>query len=140
MATGDPRASTRTRVWAALLEHPGSTAGQLAAFAVVGESTAAKTLAAMEQAGAAVRERHQPLDPPRSRGRPPATWQASVQPATPTSSDLLTVAEVAGMWRVSKMTVYRMVHAGQLGAIRVGRSFRIPRAAFQARHQLTCAT
>jgi excisionase family DNA binding protein len=37
----------------------------------------------------------------------------------------LTVAEVAGMMRVSTMTVYRMVHAGDLPAIRFGRSFRI---------------
>jgi excisionase family DNA binding protein len=38
----------------------------------------------------------------------------------------LTVAEVAEMMRVSKMTVYRMVHAGELPAIRFGRSFRVP--------------
>ena len=38
----------------------------------------------------------------------------------------LTVAEVASIMRVSKMTVYRMVHAGELPAIRVGRSFRMP--------------
>ncbi|MFN8097626.1 MAG: helix-turn-helix domain-containing protein [Dermatophilaceae bacterium] len=38
----------------------------------------------------------------------------------------LTVAEVAAIMRVSKMTVYRMVHAGDLPAVRVGRSFRVP--------------
>ena len=38
----------------------------------------------------------------------------------------LTVAEVASIMRVSKMTVYRLVHAGDLPAIRVGRSFRVP--------------
>ncbi len=38
----------------------------------------------------------------------------------------LTVAEVAAVMRVSKMTVYRLVHAGELPAIRVGRSFRVP--------------
>jgi excisionase family DNA binding protein len=38
----------------------------------------------------------------------------------------LTVAEVAGVMRVSKMTVYRMVHSGELAAVRVGRSFRVP--------------
>ncbi|MFX4295311.1 MULTISPECIES: helix-turn-helix domain-containing protein [Streptomyces] len=41
----------------------------------------------------------------------------------------LTVAEVAAVMRVSKMTVYRLVHAGQLPAIRVGRSFRVPEQA-----------
>ncbi|HEY6741531.1 MAG TPA: helix-turn-helix domain-containing protein [Lapillicoccus sp.] len=38
----------------------------------------------------------------------------------------LTVAEVASIMRVSKMTVYRLVHAGDLPAVRVGRSFRVP--------------
>jgi len=37
----------------------------------------------------------------------------------------LTIAEVAGMIRVSKMTVYRLVHNGELPAVRVGRSFRV---------------
>ena len=37
----------------------------------------------------------------------------------------LTVAEVASIMRVSKMTVYRLVHAGDLPAVRVGRSFRV---------------
>lgn len=41
----------------------------------------------------------------------------------------LTVAEVADLMRVSTMTVYRMVHAGELPAIRFGRSFRIPESA-----------
>ena len=38
----------------------------------------------------------------------------------------LTVAEVAELMRVSKMTVYRLVHSGDLSAVRVGRSFRVP--------------
>lgn len=37
----------------------------------------------------------------------------------------LTVAEVAAVMRVSKMTVYRLVHNGELAAVRVGRSFRV---------------
>jgi excisionase family DNA binding protein len=41
----------------------------------------------------------------------------------------LTVAEVATAMRVSKMTVYRLVHSGELPAIRVGRSFRVPEQA-----------
>ncbi|MBC7638705.1 MAG: helix-turn-helix domain-containing protein [Actinomycetota bacterium] len=41
----------------------------------------------------------------------------------------LTVAEVATIMRVSKMTVYRLVHAGELPAVRVGRSFRVPEQA-----------
>lgn len=38
----------------------------------------------------------------------------------------LTVEEVALIMRVSKMTVYRLIHTGELEAIRVGRSFRVP--------------
>ncbi len=38
----------------------------------------------------------------------------------------MTVAEVADQIRVSKMTVYRLVHSGELEAVRVGRSFRVP--------------
>lgn len=41
----------------------------------------------------------------------------------------LTVAEVASVMRVSKMTVYRLVHNGELPAVRVGRSFRVPEQA-----------
>ncbi|WP_134765515.1 helix-turn-helix domain-containing protein [Nocardioides sp. 1609] len=37
----------------------------------------------------------------------------------------LTIAEVASLMRVSKMTVYRLVHGGDLPAVRVGRSFRV---------------
>ena len=40
-------------------------------------------------------------------------------------AQFLTVAEVASLMRVSKMTVYRLVHNGQLPAVRVGRSFRV---------------
>jgi excisionase family DNA binding protein len=45
----------------------------------------------------------------------------SPQPRT----QFLTVAEVAALMRVSKMTVYRLVHNGELPAVRVGRSFRV---------------
>ncbi|GAA5156664.1 hypothetical protein GCM10023321_32880 [Pseudonocardia eucalypti] len=41
-------------------------------------------------------------------------------------AELLTVAEVSNTLRVSKMTIYRMVHAGEIPHVRVGRSFRIP--------------
>jgi excisionase family DNA binding protein len=38
---------------------------------------------------------------------------------------LLTVREVADSMRVSTMTVYRLIRAGSLRAIRVGKHFRI---------------
>lgn len=40
-----------------------------------------------------------------------------------------TVAEVAEMTRVSRMTVYRMVHSGELPAVRFGNSYRVPKSA-----------
>jgi excisionase family DNA binding protein len=43
----------------------------------------------------------------------------------------LTVAEIAQRMRVSKMTVYRLVHSGELPAVRFGRSFRVQRAAVE---------
>jgi excisionase family DNA binding protein len=37
----------------------------------------------------------------------------------------MTVGEVAAVLRVSTMTVYRLINAGQLPAVRIGRSFRV---------------
>jgi excisionase family DNA binding protein len=51
--------------------------------------------------------------------------------ARSTQVQFLTVAEVASMMRVSKMTVYRLVHSGELPAARVGRSFRVPQRAVE---------
>lgn len=39
---------------------------------------------------------------------------------------LLTVAEMAALLRVSTMTIYRLINAGELRTIRIGRSIRIP--------------
>lgn len=41
---------------------------------------------------------------------------------------MVTVAEVAQRLRVSTTTVYRMISAGDLPAIRVGNSYRLHRA------------
>jgi excisionase family DNA binding protein len=43
-------------------------------------------------------------------------------PARPT---FLTAAEVAGILRVSTMTVYRLIKAGELPCVRVGKSYRV---------------
>ena len=72
-----------------------------------------------------------------SLGRPvPAAHPASMPvgrpsavPAPRAAVAFLTVAEVAALMRVSKMTVYRLVHGGELAAVRVGRSFRVPERA-----------
>ena len=39
-----------------------------------------------------------------------------------------TVGEVAALLRVSNMTVYRLINSGELPAVRIGRSFRLPAA------------
>ncbi len=43
----------------------------------------------------------------------------------PTIGRFLTVAEVARQLRVSNMTVYRLIKAGQMPAVRIGRGFRL---------------
>ncbi|MBD3689350.1 helix-turn-helix domain-containing protein [Nanchangia anserum] len=49
----------------------------------------------------------------------------------PSGPRFVTVAEVAELMRVSKMTVYRMIHSGEIPAVRVGKSFRVPQSAVQ---------
>lgn len=48
-----------------------------------------------------------------------------MQPTTP-DGHLLTVDEVAQRLRLSKMTVYRLLHDHAIEHVRVGRSFRVP--------------
>jgi len=43
----------------------------------------------------------------------------------PATDRLLTVREVALLMRVSNMTVYRLIRAGELRAVRVGRGYRL---------------
>jgi excisionase family DNA binding protein len=45
---------------------------------------------------------------------------------------LFTVAEVAEAMRVSNMTVYRLIQAGDLRATRVGRSYRLRQSDVEA--------
>jgi excisionase family DNA binding protein len=68
---------------------------------------------------------------PAARGDDEPKEQPTVRPVDPALAEVrfLTVAEVASLMRVSKMTVYRMVHSGDLPAVRVGRSFRVPEKA-----------
>ncbi|MHB8670047.1 MAG: helix-turn-helix domain-containing protein [Acidimicrobiales bacterium] len=40
-------------------------------------------------------------------------------------SRYLTVAELADLLRVSTMTVYRLLQAGELASVRVGKSYRV---------------
>lgn len=62
---------------------------------------------------------------------PSATEDPRSRPSRRPLSEVvfLTVAETADIMQVSKMTVYRLVRSGHLPAIRVGRSFRVPKQA-----------
>jgi excisionase family DNA binding protein len=42
---------------------------------------------------------------------------------------MLTVAEVADRMGLPRMTVYRMIHAGELPADRVGATYHVPESA-----------
>jgi DNA binding domain, excisionase family len=44
----------------------------------------------------------------------------------------LKVSEVAATLRVSRMSVYRLIHSGDLEAVRFGRNFRVPEPAMNA--------
>lgn len=67
--------------------------------------------------GASILDRSGPVDAPGEL--------MNQHEATGPIGPLLTVAEVADALRVSTMTVYRLVQAGQLPALRVGRNYRI---------------
>ena len=74
-----------------------------------------------------------PQRPGDGQSAPQSTQRSTPQSAPASMADVrfLTVAEVATALRVSKMTVYRLVHSGDLPAVRVGRSFRVPEKAVQ---------
>lgn len=45
---------------------------------------------------------------------------------------LMTVAEVSTVLRLSRMTVYRLIRSGELQSVRVGRSYRVPAASVRS--------
>lgn len=46
--------------------------------------------------------------------------------------EFLKVKEIAAHLNVSKMTVYRLIRAGELDAIQVGRDFRVRQSSYDA--------
>jgi excisionase family DNA binding protein len=70
-----------------------------------------------------------PMDGRPATAHPTAVRPMVERPAPRAAVAFLTVAEVAAIMRVSKMTVYRLVHGGEMAAVRVGRSFRVPQTA-----------
>ena len=73
MAIGDPQASARDRVLAALVAHPWSTTRMVVDHALVGRSTASTALAEMEKGGLVVREAW-PVGEPQVARRKPVIW------------------------------------------------------------------
>ena len=59
------------------------------------------------------------------RGEPTTGVGMERQGGDRLAGPLLTVAEVAQVLRVSNMTVYRLIKAGELPALRVGKNYRI---------------
>lgn len=49
----------------------------------------------------------------------------------------LTPSEAAHILRLHLQTIYRRIDAGEIHAVRVGKSYRIPRAEFEERFGLT---
>ncbi len=48
------------------------------------------------------------------------------------SETFLTPEEIAEEIKVSRMTIYRLIHSGELPAVRVGRSLRVSEAVWRA--------
>ena len=73
--------------------------------------------------------------PPPARSSPPTAPFGLAGPSTDTMAmlpEVLTVREAAAILRVGRNQLYQAVARGQLGAIRIGRSIRIPRQALLA--------
>ncbi len=51
------------------------------------------------------------------------------------SGDLITVREAANYLRISARTVYRLIESGQIGAVRIGKQWRIPASDLPGREQ-----
>ncbi|MBM7416203.1 helix-turn-helix domain-containing protein [Rhodococcus sp. BP-349] len=62
-----------------------------------------------------------------SVNKPAGSGKSPKRDGQPSVSEtqFMTVAEVAALMRVSKMTVYRLIKNGELPAVQVGRSFRV---------------
>jgi excisionase family DNA binding protein len=77
-------------------------------------------------------QQYDPLVYTRQLGRPTLSRPPTPRPADPPQMVFLTVAEIADRLRVSKMTIYRLIHHGEMQAKRVGRSLRVSTVALAA--------
>lgn len=51
---------------------------------------------------------------------------------SPARGKIYTVGEVAETMRVSRMSIYRLIHAGDLQSLKVGHNFRVTQAALDS--------
>jgi len=54
--------------------------------------------------------------------------------------NLVTVREAANYLRISARTVYRLIESGQIGAVRIGKQWRIPASDLPGHEALAGAT
>lgn len=82
-------------------------------------------------------EIHSPSVVPAGHGWRATGWDhpsaVLIPDGLPAQDPLKTVAEVAELTRLSKPTIYRLIDAGTLEAIRIGGTIRIPESALHAR-------
>lgn len=62
-------------------------------------------------------------------------WEAELN--VPPLPAFLTVSEVSKLFRVSKMTIYRMVHTGEIESTNVGESIRVYTLRLMETHPVT---
>ena len=56
------------------------------------------------------------------------------------AENLVTVREAANFLRISSRTVYRLIESGQLGAVRIGKQWRIPASDLPGRESTRTAS
>ncbi|MCP4006881.1 MAG: helix-turn-helix domain-containing protein [bacterium] len=54
--------------------------------------------------------------------------------------NLVTVREAASYLRISARTVYRLIESGQIGAVRIGKQWRIPAQDLPGQDQVAALT
>ncbi len=62
-------------------------------------------------------------------------WAPYYGGGIPVNDNLVTVREAANYLRISARTVYRLIESGQIGAVRIGKQWRIPASDLPGRDQ-----
>lgn len=54
--------------------------------------------------------------------------------------DVVSIAELQSMLRISRNTAYELVRSGKIRSVKIGRTYRIPRAAVEDYLNVSCQT